>query len=81
MLKSVFMKKNENIQALILLHIQENLMDLSDDGKLVGEDLQSLQDSMGEIASAIIECLGLEIEEMSEDGFIKAKLKLTDLID
>lgn len=75
------MKKTEDIQNQILLHIQENLMDLTDDGKTGGEELQNLQDSMGEIASAIIRCLGLEVEGMAQDGTIKVKLNLIYLID
>lgn len=51
-------------------------MDLLDDGNLEGQELIDLNDSMGEVAGAILDALGLEVVSTTEDGTITASLQL-----
>lgn len=64
------------VRYKILLHVQESLMDLLDDGNLEGQELIDLNDSMGEVAGAILDALGLEVISTTEDGVITASLRL-----
>jgi hypothetical protein len=72
---------DKNARYEVLLHIQENLMDLVDDGKVTGRELEELNISMGEVAGAVLECLGLEIESLNEDKTATAKIKLQNLFE
>ena len=56
-------------------------MDMVDDGKVTGQELVELNNSMGEIAGAVLECLSFEIESLSEDKTATVKIKLKDLLD
>ena len=70
-----------NARYQVLVHIQENLMDMVDDGKIAGEELVELNNSMGEIAAAVLDCLSFEIETLDESKTAIAKIKLKDLLD
>jgi hypothetical protein len=52
-----------------------------DDGKIAGEELVELNNSMGEIAAAVLDCLSFEIETLDENKTAIAKIKLKDLLD
>lgn len=56
-------------------------MDMVDDGKIVGEELAELNNSMGEIAGAVLECLGFEIDVLNEDKTATVKIALKNLFD
>lgn len=56
-------------------------MDMVDDGKIAGEELVELNNSMGEIAAAVLDCLSFEIETLDENKTATAKIKLKDLLD
>lgn len=74
------MAKNEiDARYKVFLHIQENLMDLVDDGTLEGQELAELNDSMGEVANAVLDSLGFEVQSVAEDGTITASISLKDL--
>lgn len=71
----------KNARYEVLVHIQENLMDMVDDGKIAGEELVELNNSMGEIAGAVLDCLGFDIDALNEDKTANVKIKLRDLFD
>jgi len=71
----------QNARYQVLVHIQENLMDMVDDGKITGEELSELNNSMGEIASAVLDCLSFDIEKLNEDKTASVNIKLRDLFD
>jgi len=71
----------KNARYEVLVHIQENLMDIVDDGKIVGQELADLNNSMGEIAGAVLDCLSFEIESLDENKTATVKIKLKDLIN
>jgi len=56
-------------------------MDMVDDGKITGEELSELNNSMGEIASAVLDCLSFDIEKLNEDKTASVNIKLRDLFD
>ena len=59
--------------------IQENLMDIVDDGKIAGEELVNLNNSMAEIANLVLDSMGFEIRSVSDDEIILATINLKDL--
>jgi hypothetical protein len=63
----------------VFRHIQENLMDMVDDGNITGDELKELNDSMGEIANLVLDCLGFEIESVESDSSMKVAINLTDV--
>lgn len=71
----------EKIEARyrVFRHIQENLMDMVDDGNVTGNELKELNDSMGEIANLVLDCLGFEIESVEGENEMKVAIKLTDV--
>jgi hypothetical protein len=71
----------EKIEARyrVFRHIQENLMDLVDDGNQKGDELRELNDSMGEIANLVLDCLGFEIETIESDSSMKVTVNLQDV--
>lgn len=74
------MAKNEiDARYKVFMHIQENLMDLVDDGTVEGQELAELYDSMGEVANAVLDSLGFEVQSVAEDGTITASINLKDL--
>lgn len=74
------MVKNEiDARYKVFMHIQENLMDLVDDGTVEGQELAELYDSMGEVANAVLDSLGFEVQSVADDGTITASINLKDL--
>lgn len=74
------MAKNEiDARYKVFMHIQENLMDLVDDGTVEGQELAELYDSMGEVANAVLDSLGFEVQSVADDGTITASINLKDL--
>jgi len=71
----------EKIEARyrVFRHIQENLMDMVDDGNVTGNELKELNDSMGEIANLVLDCLGFEVESVEGENEMKVAIKLTDV--
>jgi hypothetical protein len=63
----------------VFRHIQENLMDMVDDGKVEGKELVELQESMGEIVNLVLDCLGFEIESVESESSMKAIINLQDV--
>jgi hypothetical protein len=63
----------------VFRHIQENLMDMVDDGNITGEELKELNDSMGEITNLVLDCLGFEIESVEGETSMKVAINLTDV--
>jgi hypothetical protein len=64
-----FSKAVSTIQS----HIKEEFLDMTDPGDLSDKDLIELDNSMGELARAVIHILGLEIIEVkSESEFVVA---------
>lgn len=56
-------------------------MDIVDDGKVTGQELVELNNSMGSIAGAVLDCLSFEIESLNDDKTATVKIKLKDLLD
>lgn len=54
-------------------------MDMVDDGNITGNELKELNDSMGEIANLVLDCLGFEIESVEGENEMKVAIKLTDV--
>ncbi len=54
-------------------------MDLVDDGNQKGDELRELNDSMGEIANLVLDCLGFEIETIESDSSMKVTVNLQDV--
>jgi hypothetical protein len=71
----------KNARYEVLVHIQELLMDIVDDGKVTGQELVELNNSMGSIAGAVLDCLSFEIESLNDDKTATVKIKLKDLLD
>ena len=62
----------------VLRHLHENLMDLVDDGNLTGDALVEMNDSMAEVAAAVLDCLGIEVVSQNDDGSINVVMRLVD---
>lgn len=59
--------------SAIQSHIKEEFLDMTDPGDLSDKDLIELDNSMGELARAVIHILGLELIEIkSESKFVVA---------
>ena len=71
--------KNLDARQKVANHIKENLMDVLDDGKVAGEELMNLDNSMAEIANLVLDSMGFQVENVSEDGTISARINLQDL--
>lgn len=71
--------KNLDARQKVAYHIKENLMDVVDDGKVAGEELMNLDSSMAEIANLVLDSMGFQVENVSEDGTISARINLQDL--
>lgn len=71
--------KNLDARQKVAKHIKENLMDVVDDGKIAGEELMNLDNSMAEIANLVLDSMGFQVENVSEDGTISATINLQDL--
>jgi hypothetical protein len=71
----------EKIEARyrVFRHIQENLMDMVDDGNVKGDELRKLNESMGEIANLVLDCLGFEIETIESETSMKVSVDLQDV--
>jgi hypothetical protein len=71
----------EKIEARyrVFRHIQENLMDMVDDGNVKGDELRRLNESMGEIANLVLDCLGFEIETIESETSMKVSVDLQDV--
>ena len=71
----------EKIEARyrVFRHIQENLMDMVDDGNITGDELRKLNESMGEIANLVLDCLGFEIETIESETSMKVSVDLQDV--
>lgn len=71
----------EKIEARyrVFRHIQENLMDMVDDGNIKGDELRKLNESMGEIANLVLDCLGFEIETIESETSMKVSVDLQDV--
>lgn len=63
----------------VFRHIQENLMDMVDDGNLKEDELRKLNDSMGEIANLVLDCLGFEIDAIENETSMKVSVNLQDV--
>ena len=61
---------NLDARQKVASHIQENLMDIVDDGKIAGEELVNLNNSMAEIANLVLDSMGFEIRSVSDDEII-----------
>ncbi len=70
---------NLDARQKVASHIQENLMDIVDDGKIAGEELVNLNNSMAEIANLVLDSMGFEIRSVSDDEIILATISLKDL--
>ena len=70
---------NLDARQKVASHIQENLMDIVDDGKIAGEELVNLNNSMAEIANLVLDSMGFEIRSVSDDEIILATINLKDL--
>lgn len=70
---------NLDARQKVASHIQENLMDIVDDGKIAGEELVNLNNSMAEIANLVLDSMGFEIKSVSDDETISATISLKDL--
>lgn len=70
---------NLDARQKVASHIQENLMDIVDDGKIAGEELVNLNNSMAEIANLVLDSMGFEIKSVSDDEIILATISLKDL--
>lgn len=57
-------------------HIKEEFLDMTDPGDLSDKDLFELDNSMGELARAVIHILGLEIIEIQSDSQFTVALSL-----
>ena len=71
--------KNLDARQKVANNIKENLMDVVDDGKVAGEELMNLDNSMAEIANLVLDSMGFQVENVSEDGTISARINLQDL--
>lgn len=71
--------KNLDARQKVAHHIKENLMDVVDDGKVAGEELMNLDNSMAEIANLVLDSMGFQVQSVSEDGTISATINLQDL--
>ena len=71
----------EKIEARyrVFRHIQENLMDMVDDGTITGDELRKLNESMGEIANLVLDSLGFEIETIESETSMKVRVDLQDV--
>lgn len=71
----------EKIEARyrVFRHIQENLMDMADDGKVTGNELKELNDSMGEIANLVLDCLGFDVDSVEGELSMKVSINLQDV--
>ena len=71
----------EKIEARyrVFRHIQENLMDMVDDGNVKGDELRRLNESVGEIANLVLDCLGFEIETIESETSMKVSVDLQDV--
>jgi len=71
----------EKIEARyrVFRHIQENLMDMVDDGTITGDELRKLNESMGEIANLVLDSLGFEIETIESETSMKVSVNLQDV--
>ena len=71
----------EKIEARyrVFRHIQENLMDMVDDGTITGDELRKLNESMGEIANLVLDSLGFEIETIESETSMRVSVNLQDV--
>ena len=78
---SINAMSKEKIEARyrVFRHIQENLMDMVDDGNIKGDELRKLNESMGEIANLVLDCLGFEIETIESETSMKVSVDLQDV--
>jgi len=63
----------------VVNHIKENLMDVVDDGKIAGEELMNLDNSMAEIANLVLDSMGFQVKDVFEDGTISATINPQDI--
>ncbi len=71
--------KNLDARQKVAKHIKENLMDIVDDGKITGEELMNLDTSMAEIANLVLDSMGFQVENVSENETISATINLQDI--
>jgi hypothetical protein len=76
-------KKFPEILAYIQAHIKEEFLDMTDPGDLPDKELFELDNSMGELARAVIHMLGVEIVSVDSPGefTVKMKLQSTETLD
>lgn len=71
------------ILAGIQAHIKEEFLDMTDPGDLPDKELFELDNSMGELARAVMHMLGVEIVsvESPSEFTVKMKLQSTETLD
>lgn len=69
-------KNFQKILAGIQGHIKEEFLDMTDPGDLSDKDLIELDNSMGELARAVMHMLGIQIISVDSQVEFTAKIKL-----
>lgn len=66
----------QKILAGIQSHIKEEFLDMTDPGDLSDKELIELDNSMGELARAVMHMLGIQIVSLESPSEFTAKIKL-----
>lgn len=76
-------KKFPKILADIQAHIKEEFLDMTDPGDLPDKELFELDNSMGELARAVMHMLGIEVVSIDSPSefTVKMKLQSTETLD